>query len=158
MRCQARGGEWVKTLQLLVQSRPTEGAGLRFNISAQGGVGGRHVVQPVNQCLVIQHGATHKQRQFAPRRDVCHQALGIAGKLGGAVGVQRVTDVDQVVRNPRQFRRGRLGGADIHASVNQGGIHAYYFCATVRLQCLGNGQCRTGFSARGRSYQGDMTG
>jgi hypothetical protein len=70
---------------------------------AHGGVGLGHVVQAVEQRLEVQHGAAHQQRQLAARADLIDQARGIGHELGGAVGLQRVADVDQVVRHGGEF-------------------------------------------------------
>jgi len=45
-------------------------------------------------------------------------------EVGGAVTLQRIEDVDQVVRHLREFGRGGLGGADVHAAVNQRRVDA----------------------------------
>jgi len=84
------------------------------------GIGFGHVVEPVHQSLEIQHGAAHQQGQFAARGDVTDQDFGIVYKFSGAVGMQRVAYVDQVVRHRRLLGRCRLGRANVHAAIHQG--------------------------------------
>ena len=77
-----------------MQCSPAFFSGFLFDGGADGGVGGGHIVQPVEQRFEIQHRSAHQQRQFAPRGDVMDKRGGIAHKFGGAVGVERVADVD----------------------------------------------------------------
>ena len=113
----------------------------------------RHVVQAFHKGLEVQHGATHQQRQFAARSDVCHQAPRIDGKFSRAVGVQRVADVDQMVRHRCQlFCRG-FGCANVHAAVNQGGVDA----DDLHRPTLCNRQCGCRFAGGGGTDQAQVT-
>jgi hypothetical protein len=58
------------------------------------------------------------------RGDLRHGRQRIGTELRGGIGSRRVTDVDQPVRRSLQQFRCRLGGADVHAAVDQRGIDA----------------------------------
>ena len=107
-----------------MQRGPAFGARPGFNFGANGGVGAGHVVQPVKQCLEVQHGAAHQQRQLAASVDVGDEPRSVSCKFSRAVGMQRVADIDQVVRHAGQLSRRRLGRADVHAPVHQRRIDA----------------------------------
>jgi hypothetical protein len=132
----------VHLCQLRVQGGPAAFTRFGVDLRAQGGVCGRHGVQPGEQRLEVQHGAADQQRPPPARLDFADQARGVAHELGRAVGLQRVADVDQVVRHRRPLGRSRLGGADVHAAVHQGRIDADDF----HRPALRNGQRRRSFA------------
>ncbi|MOA13784.1 hypothetical protein D3C78_1338470 [compost metagenome] len=104
--------------QLGMHAMPADGSGLCFELGAHGRIGRGHVVHAVEQGLEVQHGAADQQRQRTARADFGDQALGILDELGGAVGLQRVADIDQVVGHGGLLGSRWLGRTDIHAAVD----------------------------------------
>ena len=156
---QACGGERVNLRQLGMQRGPTCGLATGFKAGTHGGVGTRQIVNAVQQCLEVQHGATHEQRRSTPRLDFTHKAFRIGHKLGGAVSLQRVTDIDQVVRHQGKLLRSGLGGADVHAPVHQGGIDADEFSPpALQSPVRGQGHRQRGFAAGGGACDADPSG
>ncbi len=92
-------GRRVDPRQFRMQRRPALARRLRFQFGAHGRVGLGHRVESVEPGLEVQHGAAHQQRELAARIDLAHQPPGVGQELGGAVGLQRIADVDQVVRH-----------------------------------------------------------
>ena len=121
---QPRGRDRIAARELGVQRRPSLPARLRLQRGAHGRIGLGHGVQAVDQGLEIEHGAADQQGQAAARRDGGDQRLRVAGKLGGAVGLQRVADVDQVVRHGGAFCGRGFGRADVHAAIDQRRVDA----------------------------------
>ncbi len=154
--CQAGSRGRVYQGQFGMQRGPALLGGLRFQLRAHVGVGGGHVVNAVEQRLEVQHGAAHQQRQRAARADLGHQPGGVLHKLGRAVGLQRVADVDEVVRHGGKLVGRGLGGADVHAAVDQGRIDADDLDRQTLLgQHGGQGQGPSGFTRRRGARQGD---
>ena len=102
---QPRRGRGVDPRQFGMQRRPALARRLRFQFGAHGRVGLRHRVESVEPGLEVQHGAAHQQRELAAGIDLAHQSLGVGQELGGAVGLQRIADVDQVVRHAARVPR-----------------------------------------------------
>jgi hypothetical protein len=75
------------------------------------------------------------------------ELCGVAHKVGCAVSVQRIADVDQVMRHSGQFCRTGLGRANVHAAINQSRIDADDFYRMGVCKGLCNGECPCGFSA-----------
>ena len=120
---------------------PAQLGGLRVQHGAHVGVGCGHIVEPVHQRLEIQHGAAHQQRYGLAGADFIDQLLRVAHELGRAVGLQRIDDVDEVMRDGGQLCRRGLGRADVHAFVDQGRIHADDLGLLPAL-CQALGQCQ----------------
>jgi hypothetical protein len=59
-----------------------------------------------------------------PRADLGHGGQRVGAEARRRVGIGRVADVDQPMRIARQHRRRRLGGADVHAAVDQRRVDA----------------------------------
>ena len=116
-----RGGG-IDLAQASVERRPAVAQRFLFDLGADGGIGGRHVVQALEQGLEVEHGAADQQGQVATRLDRLHGGAGVLHEACCAVALQGIDQVDQVVRGYGQFFRRRLGGADVHLAVDQGGI------------------------------------
>lgn len=114
-----------------MQGRPAFVGGFGLQYSTQGRVGLGHVVQAVAQGLEIKHGAADQQGQLAACIDLGDQPPGIGHKLRRAIGLQRVADIDQVVRHGGQFGAAGFGRAYVHAAVDQGRIDADDFDRVV---------------------------
>jgi len=153
---QARGRHWVHTRQLGMQGRPALLGRLGFDLGAHLGVGGGHVVNAIKQGLEVQHGAAHQQWQCAARADLGDEPGGVLHKLGGAVGLQRIADVDEVVRHGGALVGRGLGGANVHAPVHQGRVHADDLDRPALFaQHGGQRQCAGGLARRRGARQGD---
>ena len=101
-----RGG--IDQRQFRVHGRPAFCRGLGFHFGAGGEVGSRHRIQALEQGLEVQHGATHQQRHFAASIDLRDQPLRVGRELRGAVSLQGIADVDQVVRHAALARPARV--------------------------------------------------
>ena len=152
-RCQAGGGGGVYLGQLGVHAGPANGLGLGFELGAHFGVGGGHVVNAVQQRLEVQHGAAHQQGQCTTGADLGNEARGVLHKLGSAVGLQRVADVDEVVGHGSALCRCGFGGANVHAAVHQGRIDADDLHRHAPPQHGGQGQRPGGFARCGGACQ-----
>lgn len=73
-----------------------------------------------------------------PHPDLSMKSLGVLHKSGSAVALQRVQDVDQMMWNLGQLISSGFGRADVHATVDQGGVHTDDF--DVHLLRNGQGQ------------------
>ena len=135
-----------------MQGRPTQCCSLNVQLGANARVAGGHVVHALKKCLEVEHGAPHQQGQGATAADVGNQLARIAGEFGGAVSLQWVADVDQVVWYLCQLFFGGFGGANVHAAVHQGRVHAHDFARPARGQC----QSRRCFAAGGRAGNGNI--
>ncbi len=150
--CQAGGGHRIHLRQFGVHRRPAFLLRLGFDGGAQDGLRRWHGVYAVEQGFDIQHGPAHQQRQAIAPGDLADQGLRVLHKFGGAVGLQRIADVDQVVRHRGQFGGARFGGANVHATVDQRRVHADDF-HRVRP---GDGQRGGGLATGGRTGQADV--
>ena len=107
-----------------MQCGPALGCCLLGQLGPQRRAGRRHIVQTIPQSLEVQHGAAYQQGQLAAAANIRHQNPGVAHKIGRAVSLERVTDIDQVMRHNCQLVCAGFGRADVHAAVNQGRVHA----------------------------------
>ena len=105
-----------------------------------------HVVDAVPESLGVEHRAAHDERKPPSRADLTHESHGILQKIGGAVGLTNVTDVDQMVRAYRPFLLRRLCRADVHAPVDKRRIHG----DDLNVMTSGDLQRKSGLAARRR--------
>ncbi|MNP11191.1 hypothetical protein D3C76_1033650 [compost metagenome] len=117
-------GNRVNDRQLLVQRLPPKAGGLFFDLRADFRIGGRHIREPFDQGLVIEHRAAHQQRNFTPRGDLGHGLQGIATKIRCRISLGRVENIDQAVRKFGQQLFRWLGSTNVHATVDQCRIDA----------------------------------
>ena len=90
------------------------------------------------------------------RADFTDQTLGVSHKLSGAVGLQGIENVDQVVRYGGLLVAGGFGGANVHAAIDQGRIHADDFTGLAALgQYSGQRQSSIGFAGCGGASNGN---
>ncbi|MNP36079.1 hypothetical protein D3C76_1294420 [compost metagenome] len=97
-----RRGNRVNDRQLIVQRLPAKAGGLFLDLCADIRIGGRHIREPFDQGLVIEHRAAHQQRNFTPRGDLGHGLQGIATEIRRRISLGRVENIDQTVRKLRQ--------------------------------------------------------
>jgi hypothetical protein len=98
-------------------------APLRPRSRAQLGVGRRHGIQPVEQRLEVQHGAAGQQHAAAARGSRRRGAWR-RPRTPRRCTARGIADVDQVVRHAASCSARRLGGADVHAAVDQRRVDA----------------------------------
>ena len=91
-------------------------------VSAQRRIGLRQGRKAQFQRPEIQAGSTNQQRYAALRMDPFDLQQGIRAKLGGGIGLGRVADVDEPVRETLQGRRIGLRRTDIHAAIDEGRV------------------------------------
>ena len=145
------GGGGVGLLQLGIEVRQAVLLFLLLQLAADFRIGGGQAVEAVDEGVVVHHGAAHNQRQAATRADFAAQAQAVSQKIGHAVALRRVDDVDEMVWYGGAFGRSGLGGADVHAAVNQRGIEADDF----QRQLFGQGKRERGFAGGGGAEQGE---
>ncbi len=124
MRCasvgsQARGGGRIDARELGVQRRPAFARGARHRARARTrGIGARQRRQPSVSALKYSivpptsSGSAPRARMSRDRRSASRT------KARRRIRVDRIEDVDQVVRDARARRRVGLGGADVHAAID----------------------------------------
>ncbi|MNV10229.1 hypothetical protein D3C71_1007430 [compost metagenome] len=145
----SRRGLRIDHRQLFVQGLPAKARSLFFDLRTDLGIGGRHICQTFNQSLVIEHGAAHQQRNFSPCGDIGHGFQGVTAEIRSRIALGRVENIDQTMRILRQQLFGRLGGADVHATVDQRRIDADQFAR----QDLGEFDGQVGLAGGGRAHQ-----
>ena len=148
---QACGGYRVHGGEFGMHRRPSFGGSLGFQHCAHRRVGRWHVIQAIEQGLEVQHGAAHQQWRFAPLPDVGDQGLRVTHELGGTVGLQWVTNINQVVGHGGQFLWAGFGSANVHAAVDQGGVDTDDLYGALAR----NRQRHGGFAGRSRSGNAD---
>ena len=119
LRRQPRGRRRIDASQRGMHPRPAVHRRFRFQFAPHAGIGGRHRVQAFEQRLEVQHRAADQQGQLAAGVDLGDQRSGIGREFGRAVGPHRIADVDQVVRHAAPLLAAGLGGADVHAAIDQ---------------------------------------
>ena len=122
--CQTCGSGRVDLGQLRMQRCPALVRGFGVNGGAHLRVGGRNIVDAVDQCLEVQHGAAYQQADSAAAVDVVDQRQCVAHEFCGTIRFARAADVEQVVGNAGLLLQRGLGCAYIHTAVDQGGVHA----------------------------------
>src|SRR5690606_21238732 len=108
-------------------------------------VGARKIIETVAQGFVIQHGAATQQRDVPPCLYLVDQGQRVRAKGSGRVAFRRVTNIQQMVRNALPLVVRGLGGADVHATVDGGGVHSDDLDGPVLRQR----QRRSAFAGRG---------
>ena len=123
-RPNALRSQWIERSQFRMQGRPAFPFGTLIQFLPQGRIGGRQRRQPVLQRMEIQERPARKQRNAAAPLNILDQFAGIRAELPGGIRLPRVANVDQVMRGDRQNISGRLRRADVHVTVDHGGVHA----------------------------------
>ena len=144
-----RGRFRIDSTQLLMQHLPALASRLSLQLRTQSGVGCRHISQPLQQCLEIQHGAAHQQRNTTTRRGCSHGLQGVGAKLCRRIGLRRIANIDQLMRVLRQHGLARLSRTDVHIAINQGRIDANQFAR----QGASQGQGQIGLAGRGWAHE-----
>ena len=149
---QARGGDRVDPLQLAVERMQAFALQLLVERGTHAAVGGGHGVEPFEQRFVVQHRAAHEQRQLAACADLGDEALRVKHEARGRVGLGWVDDVDEVVRRAGQLVGAGLGGADVHAAVDERRVDAH----DLDRQHVGDGQRRGGLARSGGAGEAEV--
>ncbi|MNZ73634.1 hypothetical protein D3C78_920520 [compost metagenome] len=142
-RLRVHFGELAVQLGQTQRLRP----GLEFGTHRS--VSRRHVRQAIDQCLVVEHGATDQQRDFAARGDFGHGLKGIGAKLRSRVALGRVANIDKTMWMGSQYLLGGLGAADVHAAVDEGRVDADQLAG----QDLGQLDGKVGLAGRRRAHE-----
>ena len=137
-----------------MQGWPSGLCGFFIQSGTDGRVGFGEVVQSFCQRVEIQHGAADEQRQFSALYDALNEREGVFAKLCCRIGIGRVNDVDEVVRNGGLFFAGWFCGADVHVTIDEGGINGDDFAWDM----AGDFERGGGFSGSCRSHDGDDRG
>ena len=118
-------------------------------VGAHRGVGFGQRVEAVEQRLEVEHRAADEQRHRAARADRRDRRARVGDEARRRVALGRIDDVDQVVRHRGALGRARLGGADVHAAVDQRRVDADDLDRAARRERGGDRQ-RGGALARRR--------
>ena len=124
VRLDAARGLRIERRELGVQRRPAALRGLGIDRSSHSRIRLRHIRESTAQCTEIEHRAADQQRQLAAGTDVVDRAPRVAHELPGRVRLQRIENVDEVMRMPAQHLARRLAGADVHAAIDHRRIDA----------------------------------
>ena len=100
------------------------------------------IVQSFCQGMKVQHGAADEQGYFSALLNALDEREGVFSELCGRIGFGGVDDVDKVVRDCCLFLKGWFCCADIHVTIDEGGIDRDDFAWDIS----GDFKCRGGFS------------
>ena len=110
--------------------------------------------QALLQRAEIQAGATDQQWHPALRSDPLHRLPRIGAEVRRRIRLRRIADIDQRVRMARQRGCIRLGGADIHAAIEQCRIHAHQIePESIGRKALAQRAGQRGLARGGRAHQ-----
>lgn len=141
----AGGGGGVELGEAGVEVGPAVLAGFVVEGGAERGVGFGEVGDAFDEGAQVEHGAADNEGNATTGGDVAHEAGGVLGEAGGGVGFGGVEDVDEVVGAGGAFGGGGFSGADVHATVDEGGVGADDFDG----ETFGKGEGKGGFAAGG---------
>ena len=133
-RLQSGRGGRVQRRQACVHGWPADGAGLLLEPRAHGRIGQRQIVKTFDECLRVEQGAADQQRLMSAGADLADQTSRIGREAGGRVRLGGLDQVDQVVRDRGPLGQRRLGGADVHAAIDQRRVDADDLDRPVRGQ------------------------
>ena len=143
----AVGGERVKAGEQAMEGGGIAGAEAR----AEGWVGGRCVVETVEQRAEVEAGAAGDDRQAPTGGDGGERLAGVAGPVAGVETLVGIDEVEEVVRDEGAVGGGGLGGADLHAAVHADGVAGEDFAR----EALGEAEGEVGFAGGGGADDGD---
>ena len=121
-----------------------------FQAVADGGVGAGEV-QVAEGAANVEAGPADEDRYPAARGDVIDDGAGQPLVVGHVGGLADVPDVQQVVRYAPPFRRGELGGPDVHAPVELHRVGVDHLTAEGERQA----DRERRLARRGRAHHGD---
>ena len=150
-----RGGDGVDRRELGVQGRPAFAGGACVDRGAHFGVGGGHRVEAVEPGLEVEHRAADQERDRAARADRLDRRARVGNEARRRVALRRVGDVDAVVRDRGAVGGARLGGADVHAAVDERRIDADDLDGVARRERRCDGERCGALAGRGRSGEAE---
>src|SRR5690606_33704841 len=118
-RCSGR----VVLCKLGMHGGPTALAGFFIDGGSDAWVCDRQVTDAFTQDFVIHHRTATQQGHSASCLYIFDQLQGVTSEFRSRIAFRRVADIDQVVWDLGLFFERRLGGSDIHATVDGGRIH-----------------------------------
>jgi len=91
----------------------------------------------MNQRFEVKHRAAHQYRLSAASANLANEPLGITRKLARVVARAWVSNINEVMWTNSLFGKAWLGGANVHAFIDGGGVHANELDgqAAPRLMC-----------------------
>ena len=95
--------------------------------SPNGTVCARQRREPVPQSTQVEQRPADEQRQPAARTDLADESGSVARESSCRVGLGRLQDVDEMMRDGAAYSRGRFRGADVEPAINERRVHADYF-------------------------------
>ena len=143
-----RGGG-IDPRELRMHRRPACLPRLTVEPRAKGGVRSRQRAQAVGERFEVEHRAADQQRHAAARANGGDGGQRVGTESGGGIGLRRIDDVDEVMRDARTRRRVRLRRADVHAAINLRRIHTHDF----GREAQGERQRERALARRGRAHQ-----
>ena len=151
-----RRGRRIDRRELGVQRRPAGARGALVDRGAHFGVGAGQRVEAVEQRLEVEHRAADQERDRAARADRRDRRIGIGDEARRRIALGRIDDVDQVVRHRGALARARLGGADVHAAIDERRVDADDLDRMARRERRGDRQRGGALARRGRSGQAQV--
>ena len=85
--------------------------------------------QAARQCSIVKTGSTHENRHVVCPRDPPDGIGGVTGVPSGRIRLDRINDINEVVRNAQLSGRRNLVGSDIKASIHGRRVTAHDFAA-----------------------------
>ena len=126
------------------------GLGVKFGSYLRIGIGER--VDAAKQRTKIKHRAAGQNRRASGGADRCNMRQCVPSKLTGRIRLVGVDDIYQAMRHSRLFLRVRLGGANVHAAIDQRGVDA----DQIGRHALAYGHGQRGLAAGRRSHDRDQ--
>ncbi len=155
-RSKAGRGDRIDFGQPGVQRGPAEPGGLGVEFGAHGRIGLRQFGQAGLQRLEVEQGAADDQGLGAALANFLDKPARVRSELRRAIALRRVEDVEQVVHGLGALVSAGLGGADIHAAIDQRRVHADEFHGFAALSgLLDELQSRGGFAAGSRADEAE---
>ena len=158
VRRQARRCHRVDRRELGMQRGPAR-ARARSSMSARtaGSASGKRI-EAVEQRLEVQHRAADQQRHVAALANRRDRRARVGDEARRRIALGRVDDVDQVVRHGGALGGARLGGADVHAAVDERRVDADDLDRTPRRERGGDRQRGRALARCRRSGQAEVVG
>ena len=150
----ARGGLRIDRRQSCMHRRPAELRRFLIERSTHGRVGARQVIEADGEGARIEHRAAHQQRQSPAAADLADQLAGIVHEAGGRIRLGGLDQIDQVMRHRSQLGDAWLGGADVHAAIDQRRVDA----DDLEIEALGETHGDRALARGGRAEQHDRVG
>src|SRR6185437_1475121 len=121
----AGGGCGIQARELTVQRGPAGARGAIIDLAAQRRRSLWQRRQTLEQCTQVEHGAADEQRYPAARMHGPDRGHRVTDEPPRGIALRRITDIDEVMRQPREQLAGGLGSADVETPIDQRRINAH---------------------------------